>query len=287
MRALIFGARGQLGRALIRTCPPSAEIVAIERSQGSIDDPARVEAIAREHLPTVIFNAAAYTAVDRAEADPEAAKRLNAQAPGIIATMARQIGAKLVHVSTDFVFDGLSGTPRRPDDPVAPSSVYGLTKLAGERAVSTALPTALIVRTAWLYAPGGANFVATMLRAMAERGEVRVVADQIGTPTSAASLAAVLWRLVGAGASGVYHVTDSGVASWYDFAVAIEEEAHALGLLARRARVVPIATSDYPTPARRPAYSVLDKSATWALLGEPAPHWRVCLRHALRDWNNG
>jgi dTDP-4-dehydrorhamnose reductase len=162
-------------------------------------------------------------------------------------------------------------------------SVYGVSKLEGELAVQAADPNALIVRTAWVYAAEGANFVNTMLRLMHERERLGIVADQVGTPSHAASVARALWALADARASGIHHYTDAGVASWYDFAVAIEEEARAFELLARPMRVEPIATADYPTRARRPAYSVLDKSATWAALGGPAPHWRVNLRAMLRE----
>jgi dTDP-4-dehydrorhamnose reductase len=181
------------------------------------------------------------------------------------------------------VFDGNSSRPYRPNDQVGPISVYGRSKLQGEDAVAAADPDALIVRTAWVYAAQGTNFVNTMLRLMRERDRLGIVADQIGTPTYAASLARALWTLAQAGATGIHHYTDAGVASWYDFAVAIEEEARDLGLLAQAVQVEPIATADYPTPARRPAYSVLDKSATWAALGGPAPHWRNNLRFMLRE----
>jgi len=219
--------------------------------------------------------------VDKAQSEAGEAARINGEGPGYLAAAAAAIGARFIHVSTDFVFDGASGVPYAPDHPAAPLGVYGATKLAGERAVQAAYPGALIVRTAWVYGDTGHNFVRTMLRLMAERDEVRVVADQIGTPTYATGLARALWALDAAGARGVHHWTDSGAASWYDFAVAIQEEAHAIGLLKRTVPVVPIATCDYPTPARRPSYSILDKSAAVALVGAPAPHWRVHLREML------
>jgi dTDP-4-dehydrorhamnose reductase len=283
MKALILGAAGQLGRALVETAPPAAELVALDRLACDIGDPDQVKAAIAAAMPAIVFNAAAYTAVDRAESEPELARRLNADAAGAIAAAAREAGARLVHVSTDFVFGGAAATPRAPGDPVDPQGVYARTKLAGEQAVAAACPEALIVRTAWVYAARGTNFVNTMLRLMAERDELRVVADQIGTPTWAPSLARALWALAGAGARGLHHYTDAGVASWYDFAVAIEEESRAAGLRDRLVRVVPIATADYPVPAPRPAYSVLDKSATWALLGGPAPHWRANLRENMRE----
>lgn len=283
MKALILGAGGQLGRALVETAPAAAELVALDRQACDIGDPDQVRAAVAAARPAILFNAAAYTAVDRAESEPDLAQRLNADAAGAIAAAARAARARLVHVSTDFVFGGAAATPRAPGDPVDPQGVYARTKHAGERAVAVADPDALIVRTAWLYAARGANFVNTMLRLMAERDELRVVADQIGTPTWAPSLARALWALAGAGARGVHHYTDAGVASWYDFAVAIEEESRAAGLRDRPVRVVPINTADYPVPAPRPGYSVLDKSATWALLGGPAPHWRANLRENMRE----
>jgi len=281
VKALVTGAGGQLGRALQATAPAGVDLTALDRAALDIGDAPAVAARVYAIAPDLIINAAAYTAVDKAESDGAAARRINAEAPGRLATAAAAIGARFIHVSTDFVFDGTSGAPYRPDHPTAPLGVYGATKLAGEQAVQATHPTALIVRTAWVYGDTGHNFVRTMLRLMAERDEVRVVADQIGTPTYATGLARALWALDAAGATGIHHWTDSGAASWYDFAVAIQEEALGLGLLARAVPVVPIATSAYPTPARRPSYSVLDKSAAVALVGGPAPHWRVHLREML------
>jgi len=281
VKVLITGAGGQLGRALQATVPAGVDPVALDRAALDIGDAAAVMARVRDLAPALVINAAAYTAVDKAESDVAAAHRINAEAPGHLAAAASAVGARFIHVSTDFVFDGTSGTPYRPDHPTAPLGVYGATKLAGERAVRSAQPDALIVRTAWVYGDAGHNFVRTMLRLMAERDEVRVVADQIGTPSYATGLARALWALDAAGATGIHHWTDSGAASWYDFAVAIQEEALAIGLLTRAVPVIPIATSDYPTPARRPSYSVLDKSAAVALVGACAPHWRVHLREML------
>lgn len=283
MKALIFGAGGQVGRALAATAPADAHFVALDRSRCDVTDPEAVARAVSEAAPDLVFNAAAYTAVDRAESEPEAAARLNGAAPGFMAQASKTAGARFVHVSTDFVFNGTSGTPYLPGDATDPQSVYGATKLQGEQTAAAADPEALIVRTAWVYAARGANFVRTMLRFMAERERLTIVADQIGTPTYAPSLAAALWSLARAGASGVHHFTDAGIASWYDFAVAIQEEAMALGLLQRSAAIVPIPSGDYPTPARRPAFSVLDKSATWAALGGPPPHWRVNLRACLQE----
>jgi dTDP-4-dehydrorhamnose reductase len=281
VKALVTGARGQVGTALAAAAPPGWTVTALDRDDLDIGDPARVAAAVAAVGPDLVFNAAAYTAVDRAEAEPDAAFRVNRDGAAHLAAATVRAGARMVHISTDFVFDGDSGRTYRPADETGPRGVYGASKLAGEFAVLAAAPDALIVRTAWVYAASGHNFLRAMLRLMAERGEVRVVADQIGTPTAAVSLADGLWALAGAGVSGVWHYTDAGVASWYDFAVAIGEEASAAGMLACAPRVFPIGTADYPTAARRPAFSVLDKSRTWETLGQPAPHWRDSLRRVL------
>lgn len=283
MKVLILGAGGQVGRVIAASAPAGADVVALDRNGCDVGDAEAVRRAVIETAPALIFNAAAYTAVDKAESEPEAAERINATGAGYIALAARDAGAHLVHISTDFVFAGDAATPRAPDDETGPKSVYGATKLRGEQAVAHADPGALIVRTAWVYAPEGANFVNTMLRLMGEREEVRVVSDQIGTPTWAPGLADALWRLAGLGARGVHHYTDAGVASWYDLAVAVAEEGAAAGLIPEGRKVVPIAAADYPASAARPAYSVLDKSATWALLGGPPPHWRARLRTNMKD----
>ncbi|QIG48818.1 dTDP-4-dehydrorhamnose reductase [Nordella sp. HKS 07] len=275
MKAMIVGAYGQLGRCLQAAAPAGAELVTHDLDTLDITDGNAVMAAVTAAQPHILFNAAAYTAVDRAESEEDKALAANATAVGYLAAGARATGARFVQVSTDFVFDGISGVPYAPDAPTAPVNAYGRTKLAGE---ATAGSDALIVRTAWVYAPTGGNFVRTMLRLMSERPEVRVVSDQIGTPTYAPGLAAALWRLVELGATGIYHYTDSGAASWYDFAVAIQEEALAAGLLSWAVPVIPITTAEFPTPARRPHYSVLDKQTTFVALGAPAPHWRAQLR---------
>lgn len=275
MKAVIVGGSGQLGRSLAATAPGGVSIVSHDIDTLDITDVRSVGAVMKAERPDLLFNAAAYTAVDKAEADEAAAHAVNAFAVGVLADAARQTGARFVHVSTDFVFDGRSSIPYAPTAPTNPLSAYGRTKLAGELLAGD---DALIVRTAWVHAPTGANFVRTMIRLMGERPHVSVVADQIGTPTYAPALAAALWALAGQERTGRYHYTDSGVASWYDFAVAIQEEALAAGLLERAVPVVPISSATFPTPARRPHYSVLDKSATFDALGRAAPHWRSNLR---------
>ncbi|HXV01201.1 MAG TPA: dTDP-4-dehydrorhamnose reductase [Caulobacteraceae bacterium] len=283
MKALVTGAGGQVARALIAAAPPGWTIAPMTRADLDVTDRAAVETTVATVAPDLIINAGAYTAVDRAESESEAAFAVNRDGPAHLAAAARAAGSRLVHFSTDFVFDGRSGRPYRPDDEPAPASVYGASKLAGETAVLETCPEALIVRTAWVYGPIGGNFLTTMLRLMAERPELEVVADQIGTPTSTLTLAPAVWGFAAAGARGIWHFTDAGAASWYDFAQAIAEEALAAGLLGTAPPIRPIATIDYPTAAARPAYSVLDKSAAFALLGGPAPHWRVALRQVLRE----
>jgi dTDP-4-dehydrorhamnose reductase len=277
MRLLIAGAGGQLGRALQARVPVGATFLAPPEADFDITDAGRVADIIAASGATHLVNAAAYTAVDKAETEIATAQRINVDAVALLANAARAAGLGFIHVSTDFVFNGNTSTPYTPDAPTSPLGVYGQTKRDGERAAGA---DALIVRTAWVYAAAGNNFVKTMLRVMAERPEVRVVADQIGTPTHAAGLASALWALAANGAKGHFHWTDAGAASWYDFAVAIQEDAMALGMLAHAVPIIPIATRDYPTPARRPAYSVLDKTTTWAITG-PARHWRAELRDCL------
>jgi len=284
MKVLVTGANGQVGRALLRARPSDVEFVGLTHHELDIADDQVVAACLRQHRPGVIVNAAAYTAVDRAESEPDLAARVNAQGPANLAKMARSIGARLLQLSTDFVFDGLSSRPYQPDSAAHPLSVYGRTKLDGEHAVRALLPDrSVVLRTAWVYAPEGRNFVQTMLRLMRKNGAVRVVCDQIGSPTAARSVAEVLWRIIARNElTGTHHWSDAGVASWFDFAVAIAEEAFAVHLLPEEPTVTPIRTEEYPTPARRPAYSVLDK-VSLADLGVDTVHWRKVLRSALGE----
>lgn len=283
MKVLITGASGQVGRVLTAQAPAGTDIRAVDYQELDIADAASVGRYINAFRPEVIINAAAYTAVDKAESDEAAAIRGNVEGPRHLAVAAAATNARLIHISTDFVFDGRSSTPYKPGDAPNPLSVYGRTKLAGEKAVLEALGDgATIVRTSWVYAAQGGNFMRTMLRLMSERGAVRVIADQVGTPTAAHSLAEVLWRLAARGElSGVFHWSDAGIASWYDFAVAIAEEAYTRGVLPKLPQVTPIATHEYPTPALRPAYSVLDKSATYEMLQMMPMHWRENLRRTL------
>lgn len=284
MKAIILGAGGQLGCELQATAHKRITVVPANRAALDVTDESSVAKYLHAERPDVVINAAAYTAVDKAESEPELAHKINALAPGYIAQAANVIGARLVHISTDFVFDGMASLPYRPDSATAPISVYGMTKREGEYAVMSHLPHTgfLILRTAWVYSAHGNNFVKTMLKLMRERKELRVVGDQIGTPTCTTSLARAIWCAIERELTGVHHWTDAGTASWYDFAVAIYEEARTLGILKDDVTIRQIATEDYPTPARRPAFSVLDKKSTWEALGQQPSHWRVHLRQMLQ-----
>lgn len=280
MRVLITGANGQLGGALQRLAPAWAEINAIDVDDCDLTDVPMLRARLTVEAPEVILNAAAYTAVDKAESDEDLARAINADAVAAMVEAMAETGGKLVHVSTDFVFDGLSSAAYAPDSPRSPLSAYGRTKAEGEDHLRA---DDLLVRTAWVYEAGGANFVRTMIRLMKERDELGVVADQIGSPTWATGLARTIWGLVEKQATGTFHHSDAGVASWYDFAVAIGEEALARGLIAKLPVIRPITTADYPTPARRPAFSLLDCRATRAALGAEPVHWRTNLRLMLDE----
>ncbi len=280
MKVLITGAKGQLGSALQRTAPTHAAITAIDVAECDLTHGAMLRALLTDVAPDLILNAAAYTAVDKAESDEATARAINADAVAVMAEAMAQSGGRLVHVSTDYVFDGTASSPYQPEAARNPQSAYGRTKAAGEDCLGA---NDILVRTAWVYEAGGANFVRTMIRLMKEREELGVVADQIGAPTWASGLARIIWGLVDKGASGTFHHCDAGVASWYDFAVAIAEEACARGLIARIPHIRPLTTADYPTPAKRPAFSLLDCRATRAALGEEAVHWRTNLRFMLNE----
>lgn len=283
-RVLITGAGGQVGLELQATAPAGWVVAACTSDQLDVTQADAVRAAMTAFRPSVVIHAAAYTAVDAAEANAERARAVNADGTAHVAAAALDVGARLLHLSTDFVFDGAQGRPYAPGDEPRPLGVYGRTKLEGERAALRILDRqALIVRTAWVYSRHRQNFVLTMLRLMAERSEVGVVADQVGTPTWARSLAETLWVAAArADLSGVVHWTDAGVASWYDFAVAIQEEALAAGLLRRAVPVRPLRTEEFSSSATRPTFGVLEKGGSWAALGRTPPHWRVNLRHMLQ-----
>jgi dTDP-4-dehydrorhamnose reductase len=248
-----------------------------------LDEYSVARALSKEKADWVI-NAAAYTAVDLAEDLPALAHAVNDTAVASLARNAAQEGCRLLHLSTDFVFDGNSNRAYLTTDDTNPLSVYGTTKLGGERHVLDATASGIVLRTSWVYAAVGKNFVLTMLRVMREKNQISVVCDQIGAPTWAASAAAAIWGLIETEPKGgVYHWTDLGVASWYDFAVAIQDEALARGLLSRTIPITPVSTAAYPTKARRPAFSVLDSVATRASIDVPAHHWRHNLRVMLDE----
>lgn len=278
MKVLITGARGQLGTELITTAPAGVQLIATDVANLDITDRTQVKTFVAETKPDLIINAAAYTAVDKAESESELAFRINRDGAGNLAESAHALGARLIQVSTDYVFDGAQSSPYKPGDRPNPINVYGSSKLAGEQAVTDRTEgSALIVRTAWVYSVTGSNFVKTMVKLLRERDEVRVVCDQLGTPTHANGLATALWKLAErSDVQGIYHWTDAGTASWYDFAYVIRDallEKEAQGSLGR---VIPIPSADYKTLSKRPAYSVLDKTATWQLIGT-AVHWHVPL----------
>jgi len=283
-RILITGSAGQLGFELLRRCPEGIECQGVDLPELDITNREQVARLAGDFRPEVLVNAAAYTAVDKAESDEAAALAVNVDGPANLAAVARKAGARMIHISTDFVFDGSGKRPYREDDPPDPLGVYGRTKLLGEEAVLRELPGAVIIRTSWLYSSHGNNFVQTMLRLMGEKPRLKVVDDQIGSPTWAGGLAeAVLTTIRNPKARGIYHWSDSGSLSWYQFAVAIQEEALVQGLLDKPVEIVPVPGSEYPTPARRPAYSVMDTSKISRELGLfPAP-WRENLRLMLKE----
>jgi dTDP-4-dehydrorhamnose reductase len=289
VKALVAGAAGQVGRELQLTSPRELEVTALGRDELDITNAESVEVVIRNAAPDIVINAAAYTAVDRAESEEDLAFAVNATGASHLAATTRSLGARLVHLSTDYVFDGCRPRPWQPDDEPRPLSAYGRTKLAGEKAVlSIAGDRALIVRTSWIYSRYGSNFVKTMLDLLAARSELEVVCDQIGSPTWGRPLGRAIWDLaLRPQARGILHWSDAGVASWYDFAVAIQETGIGLGLLDREIPISPISASEHPTAARRPAFSVLDTTATRELLGYHPLHWRRALRDMLTGAGNG
>ena len=283
----LVGADGMLARKVRARCPSSWELHPFDLPGFDLGSPERARDQLRGVRPGVIINCAAYTDVDGCESRPELALRVNGAGPGLLAEVARELGATLVHVSTDYVFDGTASRPYLEQDPPAPRSVYGRSKLAGEQAIEqSGLERYYIVRTSWLYGPGGKNFVDTMVRLGCEREELRVVADQQGRPTYTGDLAGALFALLESEAPyGIYHYANRGACSWHRFAEAIMAEAARAGAPIVTRQVVPIATGDYPLPAPRPAYSVLatDKfeQATWQV----PPDWQESLKAYFEiDW---
>jgi dTDP-4-dehydrorhamnose reductase len=284
MKVLVTGKSGQLAWEVVNSAPLNLEVVCLGRSELDIADANAVNQAIRGYKPAVVINTAAYTAVDKAESEQDAAYAVNEAGAANLAQACKDNGVRLLHVSTDFVFDGTSTAPYQTDAAVNPLGVYGASKLAGDIAVQGILPDAVIVRTAWVYSVHGNNFVKTMLRFMAEKPQLGIVYDQVGTPTWAAGLAQWLWEIVAKpDIKGMYHWTDAGVASWYDFAVAIQQLAIEKGMLDKAIPVRPIPASAYPTPAKRPSFSVIDKSTAEAASGMLTVHWREQLSTMLDD----
>lgn len=302
-RILLIGQDGQVGQELQKTLVPLGEVIGVGRQQLDLAQPELIQQVIAEAAPNLIVNAAAYTAVDKAESEPDLAYAINAIAPKQMAESAQRLGVPLIHISTDYVFDGSQSTPYTETDATNPLGIYGKSKLAGEAEIQQVHERHpdlqfIILRTAWVYgARGKGNFVKTMLRLGAEREELRVVADQVGTPTWAAEIARAITALskqfltpptdttstTSANLSGIYHFTNSGITSWYDFAVAIFEEAKSLGVPLKLQRVIPITTAEYPTPTQRPAYSALANQKIQTILQSPAPQWRQGLRQMLSE----
>jgi dTDP-4-dehydrorhamnose reductase len=288
VKVLVLGGGGQVARAVAGCVPEGHRVLVKTRRELDITDESAVTATVAASGAAWVVNGAGYTAVDLAEDQAAQAFGINDTAVGLLARATARAGCRLLHLSTDFVFDGNSSRAYLPDDEPNPLSLYGKSKLGGERRVLTEDAGAIILRTAWVYAAYGRNFVLTMLRLMREKEHVSVVYDQIGTPTWATGIAAAIWGLIEVAApGGVYHWTDLGVASWYDFAVAIQDESMARGLLSRAVPISPIPSAAYPTRAPRPAFSVLDTAATRALIKVPARHWRHNLRTMLEELDHG
>lgn len=289
MRVLITGAHGQVGQELIRLAPADFTIMGFGSSELDISNPEQVVSRIREFKPQLIINAAAYTAVDKAETDSERAYAVNAKGAENLAASAATLGIPLLHISTDYVFGGDACAPYKETDPTGPTGVYGASKLAGELAVAKQCAQHVIMRTSWVFGAQGNNFVKTMLRLAQSRDVLGVVADQHGCPTSAASIAKALWSLAshyrnnGSLNWGTYHFSNMPATTWHNFAEEIFSQAVALKILAKAPQVNPINTQDYPTPARRPAWSVMDCSLIEEKLNITQSDWRDELREMLKE----
>lgn len=283
VRILVTGAGGQLGYSLQKTVPAHVNLTCIDRDTLDLSNLENIPSVLKQYNPDIIINTAAYTAVDKAESDVDLASVLNGQAPKVLACWCAENQASLIQISTDFVFDGLQSNPYLVDSPLKPLGVYGETKAEGE-SVLTLCQNAYVVRTSWVYSEHGSNFVKTMLKLAENRDQLGIIADQIGSPTYAKNLAKMIWKLIETKpVEKVWHYSDAGAASWYDFATAIFELGLEKGHLQKQPIVNPIRTEDYPTPAKRPAYSVLDKTNTWEKLGITPVHWRVALKEMLSN----
>jgi len=288
MNVWIAGAEGMLGSEVVTALRSAGiSVAASDREVDIADEKAVQEYIDTINNPDWIVNCAAWTAVDAAEVNEKAAFALNAAAPGILAKAAAHCGACLLHISTDYVFNGKASVPYAPDAPVDPCSLYGRSKLAGEIAIQEALPQHAIIRTAWLYGKNGPNFVSTMLRLMQERDEIGVVADQYGAPTYAKDLAEAIRNIVTHPERhvGTWHYTNKGMITWHEFACAIYEIARSQGVLTNECKIVPLTTAQYPTAAARPAYSVLDTSTLEHDWGISIPDWRHSLEKFIVEQN--
>lgn len=288
-KVLLIGAKGQVGQELQVTLPPWGEVISIGREELDLTNSEKISQLIREIHPDYLVNAAAYTAVDKAEIEPDLAYSINAIAPKIMAESAEKIKAKFLHISTDYVFDGRKNTPYLETDLTNPLGVYGQSKLRGEEEIKTVNSQAIILRTAWVYGSyGKSNFVKTMLRLGKEREELKVVVDQVGSPTWSKDIATAITHLLinVDNPAGIYNFTNSGVASWFDLTKAIFEEAKISGIPLKIQRVIPITTAEYPTPAVRPAYSVLSGQKISQQLGYIPPYWRDSLKAMLNQLFN-
>jgi len=283
MRYLVTGAAGQLGRETVLALQAAGEdVIGIDRQELDFSQPDQVAEGIAAHRADWVINCAAYTHVDKAEQEQELAFRVNRDSAKAVAEGVASYGGRLLHVSTDFIFGGEQSHPYAEDDPAHPVGVYGQSKWEGEQAVQAVMPDAVILRTAWVYGSHGHNFVKTMLRLAAEREELRVVDDQIGTPAWTADITRALLSLIEVDARAVFNFTNEGVASWYDFASEIIAVARDLGFPLKVKKISPIPSVDFPTPATRPAYSVLSKVRIRQVLDYPIPHWRDSLREMMQ-----
>jgi dTDP-4-dehydrorhamnose reductase len=293
MKLLLLGANGQVGWELQRSLAPLGEVVCVDRRStgGDLAQPETLAKVVRTLRPDVIVNAAGYTAVDKAESEPELARLINSAAPAELAREAATSGAWLVHYSTDYVFDGSGDAPRREDAPTAPLNVYGRTKLEGEQLIASSGCSCLILRTSWVYAARGNNFARTMLRLAGERDRLTVVDDQIGAPTGADLLADVTAHMLRTAmfrpeVAGVYHVVAAGETSWHGYARFLIERAREHGRVIRVSpeSIAPVPSSAFPTPARRPLNSRLDTGKLRAAFGLALPPWQAGVERLLAEW---
>jgi dTDP-4-dehydrorhamnose reductase len=278
---LVTGSNGQLGKEIkqLESAYPEFRFIFLSREDLPIHHFELVRNFFKGYSPQFLINCAAYTAVDKAESEKDLAFQVNGEAVGVLAAVCKEYGTKFIHISTDYVFDGNGTAPYTPESATNPQSVYGASKLQGEQEAMRYNPDSMIIRTSWVYSEFGKNFVKTMLKLMSEREELNVVSDQVGSPTYAADLAAVIMQVIASGKwiPGMYHFSNAGIISWYDFALAIKE------LTGKSCRVNPIPSSQYPTPAKRPAYSVMDTSRIFSNFGLTPKNWKDSLQVCLKN----